>query len=600
MRTIAPMIIVLSMAVSLYAQREPIRIACVGNSITQGYGQTNIRSYPNQLDTLLGQSYEVRNFGVGGTTMLRKGDLPYWNQPDFVEAKRFRPHIVIILLGTNDSKPQNWQYKDDFFTDYCDMVREFRALDTKPQIFVGFPPPVFRDDYGIRNSVIRDEIIPLIDSVRVTLKTFVIDFYSRMQGMGDLFPDGIHPNAEGYRQMALIAADAILHRPPGVIEYFSADNPVLEEGQTTWLRWKTSRGSLVTLNGLPVAETDSLAVSVTENAVFRLIARGPEYTDSAEVVVRFLPSGTIKFFTADPPMLEIGAGETSVLRWATSVNSQAFLNGEPVRASDSLVVRPNETTTFRLVATGAISDTAEVTVRLLEAGEINRALIAGGYQASTTAYGSDLRRAFDGLEETYWESERSGTQWLMVDLGREIFVERVVIRWGEVYGKLFHVQCMDASGGQSYFASSVASQGGRDDIVRSPKRCRWLRLLIIQSNNPQAGYRVREMEVYGTSKGISAVSERSEVFPESLVLHPAFPNPFNDGTSIAYWLPRAGRVRLALYDVAGRLVLTVLHGEQEAGWHRSQLNLGKLPSGVYYCRLETPGGSRVQKLVLLK
>ncbi|MDZ7374960.1 MAG: GDSL-type esterase/lipase family protein [candidate division KSB1 bacterium] len=585
----------------LYAQREPIRIACIGNSITQGYGQTNIRSYPNQLDTLLGSAYDVRNFGVGGTTMLRKGDLPYWNQPQFVEAKRFLPHVVIILLGTNDSKPWNWQYRDEFFDDYADMVRELRALDSRPRIYVGFPPPVFQDGFGIRNAVIRDEIIPLIDSVRVSLKTLLIDFYSRMQGMGDLFPDGIHPNAEGYRQMALIAAEAILNPPPGVIEYFYADAPVLEEGQATWLHWKTSAGSQVTLNGKPVPEADSLAISLSRTEAFRLMAWGPDYQDSAEVTVQFLPSGTIKFFRAEPPVLELGSDESSVLRWSTSANSRAFLDGVPVEPTDSLVVRPEQTTRYRLVATGAVSDTAVVTVELREAAEINRARIAAGYQASSTAYGSDLARAFDGSEETYWQSERSGTQWVLVDLGREILLQRVVVRWGEVYGKLFHVQGMDASGAQGSFATSVVSQGGVDDLVRSPLRCRYVRLLIVQSSNPQLGYQIRELELYGTSRGLTAVSaQESEGTAAGPVLLPLSPNPTNSGAELLYHLPRADRVKVALYSARGRLVRLFLDQPQAAGWHRLRLELGGVPSGLYLCRLEAAGQARVQKLVVLR
>jgi len=211
----------------VFGQNFVIKVACVGNSITEGYGRENTNSYPNQLGVLLGDKYDVRNFGVGGRTLLKKGDFPYWDETIFEMAQDFEPDIVIILLGTNDSKPQNWVYKDEFYSDYVDMVNTFRTLESLPEIFVGFPPPVFVEGWGINDPVIHDEIIPLVDSVRTTLQTFRVNFYDNMTEMGDLFPDGIHPDAAGYSEMARIAADAILNRPSGVIHYFYTDSETI-------------------------------------------------------------------------------------------------------------------------------------------------------------------------------------------------------------------------------------------------------------------------------------------------------------------------------------------------------------------------------------
>src|SRR2546427_157899 len=94
----------------------PIRVACVGDSITYGSGvagrETN--SYPAVLGRCLGPRFEVRNFGVSGATLLKQGDKPYWNLPAFQDVSEFQPNAIVLKLGTNDSKPQNWAHKAEF------------------------------------------------------------------------------------------------------------------------------------------------------------------------------------------------------------------------------------------------------------------------------------------------------------------------------------------------------------------------------------------------------------------------------------------------------------------------------------------------------
>ena len=107
-----------------YAQNnsKSIKIACIGNSITQGVGvkdQYN-NSYPGVLRRMLGERYDVGNFGVSGRTMLNKGDRPYTKEKKYKDALAFLPDIVTIKLGTNDTKPRNWvhnkEFKDDLRT----------------------------------------------------------------------------------------------------------------------------------------------------------------------------------------------------------------------------------------------------------------------------------------------------------------------------------------------------------------------------------------------------------------------------------------------------------------------------------------------------
>lgn len=183
---------------------RPIKVACVGDSITFGAGLKDWRtdSYPAALGRFLGKGYEVKNFGVNGRTALRKSKSSYWNMKQFRRAIVYKPDIVIIKFGTNDSKPENWRYKNEFEKDYGDLVDTFINLPSHPKVFICKPVPTFAKDYTISDSVIRNEIIPIIGKVGKVKKVEVIDLYKVFSGKEKLFLDGIHLNEEGCAFMA--------------------------------------------------------------------------------------------------------------------------------------------------------------------------------------------------------------------------------------------------------------------------------------------------------------------------------------------------------------------------------------------------------------
>jgi len=179
--------------------RETIRVGCVGDSITYGSGiKDRARDcYPAQLGRMLGQKWEARNFGLSGATLLKNGDKPYWKQQAFKDAIAFDPHAVIINLGTNDTKPQNWRFKDEFLPDYAEMIGRFADLPSNPRIWICYPVPAYAERWGISNSRIKDEVIPLISQVARRKGVSVIDLYEPLSGKPELFGDLIHLNAEG-------------------------------------------------------------------------------------------------------------------------------------------------------------------------------------------------------------------------------------------------------------------------------------------------------------------------------------------------------------------------------------------------------------------
>ncbi len=103
---------------------------------------------PARLQRFLGEHYDVRNGGVSGRTMLRHGDFPYVNEAAYGRTWPFQPNIVVIDLGGNDSKPQNWKFKDEFAADARAMIEAFRALPTKPRILLCLPTPAFKVMWG--------------------------------------------------------------------------------------------------------------------------------------------------------------------------------------------------------------------------------------------------------------------------------------------------------------------------------------------------------------------------------------------------------------------------------------------------------------------
>ena len=185
-------------------RKDAVRVACIGNSITFGAGIKNRSrdSYPSVLARMLGDNYWVKNFGVSARTMLNKGDHPYMNEPAYKNALAFNPNIVVINLGTNDSKSFNWKYKADFMKDAQNMINAFKGLPSQPKIYLCYPSKAYLTGDGINDDIISKEIIPMIKKLAKKNDLSVIDLHTAMDGMPELFPDRIHPNEKGAQVMA--------------------------------------------------------------------------------------------------------------------------------------------------------------------------------------------------------------------------------------------------------------------------------------------------------------------------------------------------------------------------------------------------------------
>jgi lysophospholipase L1-like esterase len=200
---------------------EPIRVACVGDSITKGVGTTKGNAYPAQLGRMLGDKWLVQNFGVSGATLLKHGDKPYQKQAAFTNALAFHPDIVVIKLGTNDTKPANWGLKADFVADYKDLIRQFAELPSHPRFFLCHPAAVVGGGKWDINEAGVLAIIPLVDQVAAELKAGVVEIHAALKDHPEMVPDRVHPNTAG----ATVIATAVYRALTGK-EYTGP--PVLE------------------------------------------------------------------------------------------------------------------------------------------------------------------------------------------------------------------------------------------------------------------------------------------------------------------------------------------------------------------------------------
>ena len=206
MKKLTTSILLLLFCTLILAQSKPaIKVACVGNSITFGAGIQNRDrdSYPSILGQMLGNDYEVRNYGFSARTMLMKGDLPYMKEKMYQDVLNYNPDIVIIKLGTNDSKSHNWKYGRDFQKDMETMVDAFQKLSSKPKIYLCYPDKVYlKNSNSINDSIVVNGVMPVITKIAKKKGLPIIDLHTATSGMEQLFPDKIHPGPKGAAVMA--------------------------------------------------------------------------------------------------------------------------------------------------------------------------------------------------------------------------------------------------------------------------------------------------------------------------------------------------------------------------------------------------------------
>lgn len=238
---------------ALFAQK-PVKVACVGNSITYGTGIANREkdSYPVKLQQMLGDKYLVDNFGKPGATLLNKGHRPYMQQKEFKDALAFAGDIVVIHLGINDTDPRNWpNYRDYFIRDYRALIDSFRVVNPQCRILIARLTPI-ADRHPRFESGTRDwhgEIQLAIENIAKYANVQLIDFHEPLYPYPYLLPDAVHPNVEGAAILAKTVYEGITGDFGGLqMPELYTDDMVLQYGQPLKIQGKANAGEKITVS----------------------------------------------------------------------------------------------------------------------------------------------------------------------------------------------------------------------------------------------------------------------------------------------------------------------------------------------------------------
>jgi lysophospholipase L1-like esterase len=535
----------------LFSQQDTIRIACVGNSITDGNAMASKSdSYPMALGRYLGAGYNVINCGKSGTTMLKNGDYSYWNEQLFDDAINFNPNIVTIMLGTNDSKPQNWDlHKDEFITDYLAMIDTFKNRPANPEIYICLPLPSFSDAFSIRDSVIDAEIIPMIRQVADSAKVNLLDFNTPFLDKSYLMPDGIHPLIEGSDLIAriflkeltgrtiesLVENNVALNKPA-----FQAGNnlPELTDGDTTTSIVFSSTSEPVIISLIDESNIDMIQINFTDFSLSALSFTLALSTDSLE--------------------------------WTTVVDTSI--------------------TKTLLVNEGTISKFAPV-FQSTQAKFIRFQINEGGIPTDSTIKANEIK-VFEtrAVHASLWGWE------LVSKSTKSIRVKIYTTRTSNIdeYVKVYR-QTSNTSPFSIYSNYGSATPLSVTYTIQTGALNRSYSVVYYN------GFEITSDTLTVINPSTTDVEGSLEKYvPQEYTLSQNYPNPFNPETNISFSIPSQSYVTLKVFDPLGREVATLVSEELPEGDYTRQWNAMNISSGIYFYRLQAGSFIETKKLILLR
>lgn len=196
-----------------------IKVACIGDSITYGHGIKNWpkNNYPVLLQELLGDGYHVQSFGVSGRAVQDNSDQPYRALSHYEESIAYDADIIVFMMGSNDTKPENWFGEEAFKTALLDLLDDYTQGEKKPLIYVCTTPACFfteTSDGELTSHDLRpayaDTIAELTRQTAEELSCPIIDIHALTEENPQWFAkDGVHPNNDGAAAIAKAVYEAI-------------------------------------------------------------------------------------------------------------------------------------------------------------------------------------------------------------------------------------------------------------------------------------------------------------------------------------------------------------------------------------------------------
>ncbi len=199
-----------------YQDSEPrtgqVRVACVGDSITYGHGIYNWpeENYPRLLGNLLGENYHVRNFGVCGRCVQDASDQPYRETERYGQSLAYGADIVVFMMGTNDSKPENWRGAAAFRQSVLLLLDSYLTGKKRPHIYLCVPATAFFAE-GFSETITRFDVQPgIVEHIADIIREIgeergypLIDIHALTGNHPEWFAaDSVHPDNDGAAAIA--------------------------------------------------------------------------------------------------------------------------------------------------------------------------------------------------------------------------------------------------------------------------------------------------------------------------------------------------------------------------------------------------------------
>lgn len=526
---------------NLFSQAT-IRVACVGNSITEGNAMSTklYDSYPAALSKYMGDDYDVRNFGYSGRTMLKNGDFPLWNEQLFKDAIDFNPHIVIILLGTNDTKQQNWVYKDEFLHDYYSMIDTFKLGTNNQDIYVCYPLPSFSDAYDIRDSIIVNDVIPMITQIVDSVDVKLIDFNTPFLDKSNLMPDGIHPLIEGSDYMAQIILEELTGR---IIEEQKENNVAL---------------------GKRVTHTGNIYSELTDGDAETSLS----FEASTEpIIIQLENKYKIEMVQLDFTDFHLSNLQISIY---SSVDSMIW-----VEVADSLVevesIYSNLFATFPAVQSKFIKIQIDEADKLLQLNQIK-------------VYESRILHA----PVISWEFRSESSSRM-----------RIKVHMTRVTDKEEYVKTYKQTSENSPFTIATNYRAGEPSVTSASILFGSVNRFYSVSLKDDIAISSDTITIIGRTL-TSLETIELDLNPKNYSLAQNYPNPFNPSTIITFSLNKSGFTLLKLYNLKGEVVGTLVNKELSAGTHQLRFSASNLSAGVYFYKIISGSFTDTKKMLLLK
>ena len=190
------------------AKEGQIRIACVGDSTTYGHGITGWpkNTYPAILQNLLGEGYHVNNYGVSSYAVQDTSDRPYMSLEHYRNSLSYDADIVVFMMGSNDSKPENWIDAAFFREDLLTLLDSYGdaeiILCTLPSAFFTEGHTENVTSHDIQPEIV-DEIAQITREVAAEKGCTLVDIHALTARHREwISADGVHPSKVGAAAIA--------------------------------------------------------------------------------------------------------------------------------------------------------------------------------------------------------------------------------------------------------------------------------------------------------------------------------------------------------------------------------------------------------------